>query len=330
MWKKHILFIFIVLILSNRPAVSAQFNPTIFQKGQGKWEDINVPKTFTFSDTNTPECTLDLSKEFQSNFQYLRLKPDVEIFNYYDHPMIIPCSARLNKRTSIITRENIGYFFGKVDSEAKAFELVMYFHRGVLLTDKDSALALIRKCKETKVAKVSDAMPDLFEPRCQFDKKTGVYKVSFLMYELRNIFEAKYIVTTDGFIGYSLQNYVIGPVMVGGWPVGGVYDDMYKQYKKTSDAFEIPINGNMEDIAVNVMKNSALNKMGLVKARRESLRWILSFGDVDKDAPYIEELVKPENNVVDSKLRQQALDKIKIVRSDFYKKAKQGAMNRND
>ena len=310
--------VFINLFLSVSVLVGTtqaqQMSPVLHQKGHGQWKDIVLPKDYVFGNLDKlPKSAEQLSeKAAEAIFQHLRWKPGVQIFGHYSRSYRL--YARRGDKTSWITSKNIGYFVEEIDSEAKAFELAMFFRHGVFLTGKADIEALIEGCRSSKVAQVADSTPESFEPTCRFDPKHGAYLVSFYMYEARNVFEAKYLVTPDGLISRSLQNYVIGPVRISGWGLGVIESEEYKRYQKTSEAFEKPIAKPLENIAITVMKNAQLKEKGLAKTREYALDWLLSWGNVKRHLGSIDKFLHAEGTTIDARLKTRALRKLELVR----------------
>ena len=319
MFRRMIMSLFLAAILSGTTAPGYQLTPKLYEEGQGKWEDIVLPKTYTLDYENI-EFFLSQARErseatVKKDFRYLAWKPGVRLFEILG-PSRFGLLGRLGQKTAPITQESIGYFIEKIDSEAKAFELVMFFHSGVLLTGKADIESLMEGCRTSKVAQVAESMPKSFEPVCRFDPKRGAYQVSFCMYEVRNVFEAKYLVAPDGFIGSSLQNYVIGPTRISGWD--GLSDE-YERYRKTSEAFERPIAKPLENIAIKVMTNTELEKKGLAKGQENALRWLSSWGDVKEHAASIVEFLDAKGDMIDPSVKKRALLKLKSVGAGLLK-----------
>ena len=312
MFSKMFINLFLSVSVLVGTTQAQQMSPVLHQKGQGQWKDIVLPKDYVFGNLDKlPKSAEQLSeKAAEAIFQHLRWKPGVQIFGHYSRSYRL--YARRCDKTSWITSKNIGYFVEEIDSEAKAFELAMFFHNGVLLTGQADVEALIEGCRTSKVAQVADSMPKSFEPTCRFDPKRGASRVSFYMYEARNVFEAKYLVTPEGFVGHSLLNYVIGPVPMGGWSLPP--SNEYKRYRKMSEAFENPIAKPLENIAVRVRTNDELKEKGLAKTREYALGWLLSWGDVKRHLGSIDKFLHTEGTTIDARLKKRALGKLKLVR----------------
>lgn len=312
MFRTAIKGVFLLTTLASTRMPAQQMYPELHQEGRAKWEDIVVPKTYVFDNADSVPENAELlpETEVEGYFQHLRWKRGVQLFEYY-RTMARELLASLDDKTSWVHPENIGYFIEKIDSEAKAFELVMSFHIGVLLTGEADIKSLMEACRDSKVAQVAEGMPEAIEPICRFDPKLDAYRVSFCMYQHRNVFEAKYVVTPDGFMGSSLQNYVVGPERVSGWDI--TPSDEYEQYRKTSEAFTQAIAEPLEKIAVGVMTNSELEKKGLGKARENALSWLSSWGDISEHAAAMRDFVDTKGDMIDPLIKKRAILKLKSV-----------------
>ncbi|MCK4793579.1 MAG: hypothetical protein KAV87_58160, partial [Desulfobacteraceae bacterium] len=310
--------VFLLTILASTRILGQQTYPELHQEGRAKWEDIVLPKTYVFDNADSvPENAKLLSEaEVEGYFQHLRWKRGVQLFEYY-RTIARELLASLDDKTSWIHPENIGYFIEKIDSEAKAFELVMSFHSGVLLTGEADIESLMEVCRDSKVAQVAEGMPEAIEPICRFDPKLGAYRVSFCMYHHKNVFEAKYLITPDGRIGYSIENYVIGPVTISGWRMSRGAE--FERYQKTGEAFERAIAEPLEKMALKVMTNTELEKKGLAKGQENALRWLSSWGDVKEHAASIVEFLDAKGDMIDPSVKKRALLKLKSVGAGLLK-----------
>ncbi|MHC4426126.1 MAG: hypothetical protein ACYSYV_08525 [Planctomycetota bacterium] len=310
MFNTVIKSMFMLTILAGAMTQAQQINAELYQQGKGKWEDISLPRAYVLMDVNSiPDDAEHLSEStVERYFRHLRWKQDVQLFEYYvigPKPRLL---ARLGDKISWISPENIGYFIENMDSEAQVLELVMFFHRGLLLSDQPVVEALIGACRDSKVGKVAKSIPKSSEPLCCFDKKHAAWRVSFCMYENRNVFEVKYLVASNGLMGRTFQNYIIGPKKISGW------DDKspgLEQYEKTSEEFRRAIAEPLETAAIRLLRRPELNKRGLVKARVNAFRWLLSWADVQQHAPLIREFMNAENSAINPRLRSLALRKLK-------------------
>jgi hypothetical protein len=288
--------------------------PKLHEPGKGKWEDIAVPSAPVLSTVdNLPERARVALPE--TYFRRLRLKPGVQLFTSAGGRQLW---ARLGEKASRITPESIGYFIEEIDSEFKAAELAMFFHHGVFLRDKEDFVALIQACRDSKVARVAETIPSSSGQLVDFDQDRSAYRVSFGMYRRRNVFQAQYLVTRDGLIGRKLRYYVIGPARIVGLPIDP-NNEVYVQYKKTSEAFEGPIAKPLENAAIKVLEDDRLNWKGLGKARENALAWLLSRGDIKQNAGAILKFLGRGRQSIDPRLSRRALSKLDIALADLLK-----------
>ena len=158
---KMIIMIILSITICVGITVQAEEIGSMQASDQDVWTGIVLPKKYRLEYENIGNFLLDAerySEEVQKSLlKHTAWKPGVQLFrttglSRYD------LLGRLGEKIVPITQESIGYFVEKIDSEAKAIELAIFFHEGILLRQEADVQALIQACRTSNVAKVNNTI----------------------------------------------------------------------------------------------------------------------------------------------------------------------------